>query len=151
MEFYKQLTEQAVRCNMQSATHEQAIDELAEVIRDHPAMSDFEEFLAAVHRREDAGTTGVGQGVAIPHARTDSVSDFVVAVGACEKGIEFQAVDDKPVRVVILMGIPSARINEYLKLLAHLSVLMKREDFAESIVRAKDPGSIIECFARYEQ
>ncbi len=151
MELYRYLKEETVRLDLQATARDQAIDELAEVLRDHPSMEDFDKFLQDVHQREKAGTTGIGQEVAIPHARTNSVNDFVVAVGASKNGIEFEAIDGNPVRLVILMGIPAVKVNEYLKLLAHMSLLMKQKDFVDSIVKAEDSKSIIDCFTRHEQ
>jgi fructose-specific phosphotransferase system IIA component len=136
--------------DMQATEANEAIAALAETLNTHPAVADPEVFLGAVFAREMEASTGIGQGVAIPHARTPSVSDFVAAVGISRKGIEFQAADEKPVELVILMGIPETMVKEYLKLLAHLSLLLKQKDFIKSVLAAESPAEVVEAFASHE-
>jgi len=119
MNLHKYLTESAICLNLNGRKRDEAITELAQLLGDHPAVKDSDEFLQAVFAREKESTTGIGQGIAIPHARTDTVTDFVAAVGLSKAGIDFKAIDGKPVKLVILMGIPAHKINAYLKLLAH--------------------------------
>ncbi|OPX22076.1 MAG: hypothetical protein B1H04_05560 [Planctomycetales bacterium 4484_123] len=151
MKLHQYLSEERIRIRLESRQKEQVIAELAEPLREHPAMEDFQKFLADVLSREQESTTGIGGGVAIPHARTDSVKDFVAAVGLAPEGIDFQAVDGQPVKLIVLMGVPSHKVNGYLKLLAHLSLLFKQRDFTRNLLEAPDPAAAIETFKRYEQ
>ena len=151
MKLYQYLSEDSIRVRLQSGQKEQAIAELAGLLKDHPAMEDFQKFLSGVLEREKESTTGIGGGVAVPHARTDSVKDFVAAIGLAPEGIDFQAVDGQPVKLIVLMGVPSHKINGYLKLLAHLSLLFKQHDFVHDLLEASDPAAVIETFKRYEE
>jgi PTS system fructose-specific IIC component len=145
------LSEQTVLPELKAGEKNQAIAELGEVLKSSDAVRDHEEFLGAVFSREMEGTTGIGGAVAIPHARTDSVTDFVAAAGRSPEGIDFQAVDGKPVHLVILMGIPTAKVKSYLKLLAHLSLLVKQKDFTQRLLEAQTAGDMLETFRSFEE
>ncbi|MBS3734711.1 MAG: PTS sugar transporter subunit IIA [Phycisphaerae bacterium] len=151
MRLYEFLTDETILPALQVETKEAAIAEVAETLRGHASVRDFDEFLGAVFAREMDSTTGVGHGVAIPHARTDSVDDFVAAVGRVPDGVDFQAVDGQNVRLIILMGIPTRKVKSYLKLLAHLSLLIKQGDFTEAVAEAPDPAAVRSVFEAFEQ
>ncbi len=151
MKLYEHLKEEFVCIDLKSREKRGLITELAELLRNHPAMVDFDEFLKAVFSRESDSTTGIGGGVAIPHARTDSVRDLVGAVGVSRYGVDFQSVDGEPVNLVILMGIPAHKVNAYLKLLAHLSLLLKQGDFVEQVLSSPTPDDLLKTITRHEE
>lgn len=140
------LEEKYVIVNLKSTGKADAIRELAEILKDHPNVQDFRRYLDEVFAREQQASTGVGRGAAIPHARTDALSDFVVAVGRASQGIDFDAVDGEPVKVIVLMGTPIAKVRSYLKVLAHISHLLKKERFLDSLLEAEDAAGILKVF-----
>ena len=144
------ISEAVVCLTMQGSTKDKAIRELAELLRVSPQVRDFDTYVKDVFAREQMGTTGIGEGVAIPHARTDAVTDFVIAIGRSSKGIDFSAVDGAPVKLVILMGTPLGQVGEYLKILAHLCYLLKRKGFVESLLQARDQATVVELFRSNE-
>jgi len=144
------LNEDRILLNLQAAEKDGAIVETAGLLRAHPDMADFEEFLRAVRAREEEGTTGIGDGVAVPHARTDSVRGFVAALARAPRGLDFAAVDGKPVKLVILMGIPTPRVKAYLRLLAHLSLLLKQPEFVQRVLEAETARDLIDVWAENE-
>jgi len=150
MKLYKYLSEERICIDLQSQKKDDAIVEVAELLKDHPGVADFEGFLKGVFARERESTTGIGEGMAIPHARSDSVKDFVAAVGRSRSGIDFDAIDDQPVHLVIMMGIPTAKVKAYLKLLAHLSLLLKQKDFQQRVLEAPDAAALLKAFEEYE-
>jgi len=145
------LSEEFVCLDLPAETKEEAIRHLAQMLKGNGNIIDFDGFLDDVFKREEQATTGIGNGVAIPHARTETVKDFVVAVGRAKNGIDFEAVDAKPVNLIILMGTPVAKVQSYLKLLAHLSLLLKGEGFVENLLAAPDAASIVELFRCREE
>ena len=151
MRLYEHLRQEAILVDLQSRQRDGAIAELAGCLERHTAMANFPEFLEAVLARERDAATGIGEGIAIPHARSDSVRDFVAAVGLSKSGIDFGAVDGQPVHVILLMGIPLAQVKPYLKLLAHLRLLLRQGDFCKSLLDARDAKSVLEVFASYEE
>ena len=151
MKLHKYLTEKAICLDLNGRKKDEAITELAELLADHPNVKDSKGFIRAVFAREKDSTTGIGHGIAIPHARTDCVGDFVAAVGLSKSGIDFNAIDGNPVKLVILMGIPAHKVNAYLKLLAHLSLLLRQDGFEEALLSAPDAKAVVEAFAKYEE
>ena len=149
--FADRLLKEYILLDLKSETKEDAIRELAECLRGDANLLDFDRFVKDVFKREQSSSTGIGKGVAIPHARTDTVQDFIVAIGRKSPGIEFGAVDDKPVEILILMGTPLAKVNMYLKLLAHLTNLLKRPGFVEGLKTAADPDAVIALFRGLER
>ncbi len=150
MKLYECLSEKTALLDIRSRKKGEVIAEVARLLQGHPSVSDFQGFLDAVLARERAGTTGIGNGVAIPHARTDSVRGMVAAVGICRRGVGYEAVDGKPVRLVIVMGIPTSKVKAYLRMLAHLSLLLKQPDFLERVVSASSARDIIDVMTEYE-
>ncbi len=145
------LSQQTILPELQAGEKNKAIAEIGELLSPVDAMGDYDVFLGAVFSREMEGSTGIGGEVAIPHARTDSVRDLVAGMGRSSGGIDFQAVDGRPVRLVILMGIPTAKVKAYLKLLAHISVLIKQKDFTQRLLEAPDAGAMLEIVRSFEQ
>lgn len=151
MKLCDHLSERTIATELEATEKNQAIAELGELLKGCDVVRDHEQFVGAVFSREMEGTTGIGEGVAIPHARTDSVTEFVTALGRSPDGIDFQAVDGKPVHLVIMMGVPTKKVKDYLKLLAHLSLLVKQKDFTRRMLDAPDAAAMLETLQSYEQ
>jgi fructose-specific phosphotransferase system IIA component len=149
--FADKLSEKYILLDMKSQTKDQAIRDLAESLRGNPSLLDFDRFLKDVYKREKDASTGIGKGIAIPHARTNTVKDFIVAIGRKSPGIDFASVDGKSVEILILMGAPLTGVNAYLKLLARLSHILKRPGFIDGIKKAADQKAVIEIFRTYEK
>ena len=146
------LREGMICLNMKATGKEEAIKELGSCIRKAEEISNYEMFHNDVLEREKLTTTGIGEGVAIPHARTDAVTGFVIAFGKSEQGVNFNSLDGKKARLLFLMGTPKrAGLDDYLVLLAHLTRLLKEESFRESLLKAKSPTEIIDIFKKFEK
>ncbi|RKY39790.1 MAG: hypothetical protein DRP76_03040 [Candidatus Omnitrophota bacterium] len=146
------LKEERIILELKAKTKEEAIKEVASLLKDASEIINLDDFLKEVFEREKIGSTGIGKGIAIPHARTDNVKKFVIAIGKSEKGIEFQAVDKRPVKIIFLMGTPKEEgLDEYLKILAHLMRLIDKEAFRSSLFSAKTAKEIIEIFKSAEE
>jgi len=146
------LEEDMICLNLKARGKEEAIKELGNIIRKAKEMKSYEKFLKDVLEREKINTTGIGDGVAIPHARTDAVTGFVIAFGKSEEGVEFNSLDGKKARLLFLMGTPEkAGLDEYLVLLAHLTRLLKEESFRSSLFGAESPAGIINVFKNCEK
>lgn len=146
------LKEDMICLELKATGKEEAIRELGSVIRKAKEITNYEMFLKDVLEREKLTTTGIGDDVAIPHARTDAVTGFVIAFGKSEKGVEFDSLDGKRARLLFLMGTPKmAGLDEYLVLLAHLTRLLKQQSFREALLKAQSPAEIIEIFKNFEK
>jgi len=146
------LREDMICLNIKATGKEEAIKELGSFIRKDEEINNYEMFHNDVLEREKLTTTGIGEGVAIPHARTDAVMGFVIAFGKSEQGVNFDSLDGKKARLLFLMGTPKrAGLDDYLVLLAHLTRLLKEESFRGSLLKAKSPTEIIDIFKKFEK
>ncbi len=151
MKFCDYLREYRTNIHMKARTKDEAIKELAELLRNAEEVTDFDGFVRDVFEREEVASTGIGNRAAAPHARTDAVSSFVIAVGRSEEGIDFDSIDGQPVHVFFLMGTPKSPLGNYLKLLARLMRLLKEHGFVDSLVKAKSADEVISHFREAEK
>ncbi len=129
----------------------EAINELAGCLEGAEEVIDLTQFLKDVFERESLSTTGIGHNIAIPHARTDAVADFVIVFGRSKSGIEFASLDNEPVNLVFLMGTPNGKgVNNYLKILAKLTRLLSKEDLKTLFYEAETPEDVIRALKRFE-
>jgi len=109
----------------------QAIEELINhlVMERKLTVEHRNEVMAAVKKRETSMTTGIGLGIAIPHASTDLVSEVVAIMGRSEQGVQFDALDRQPVKKVLLFLIPQGQFQKHMHTLANIAKLLHRDDF----------------------
>ncbi len=150
MKLSDHLSVEFVSMKLASTTKQEAVRELAELLRGSPSVVDFDKYLTDVFAREEQASTGIGRGAAIPHARTEAVSDFVVAVGRTAEPLDFGSIDGSPVNTIVLMGTPQAKVSMYLKLLAHLSHLIKTNGFLDALRDAPDAQAVVDLFKAHE-
>ena len=110
---------------LESTNKEAALRELAKSVSDAPEVGDEERLIEAILEREAIMSTGIGLGIAIPHAKIESVSDFVVALGKSNAGIEFESLDEKPVHILVMISGPKNQQERYLQLLAKITLKLK--------------------------
>ncbi|MFH1768946.1 MAG: PTS sugar transporter subunit IIA [Candidatus Omnitrophota bacterium] len=152
MKIFDFLKEERVLFNLKAEKKEDAINEMACILKDSPAISDFDLFVKEIFERESLGTTGIGNYVAIPHARTDAVKEFVIAMGRSPGGIEFNSLDDRPAKLIFLIGTPKEKnLNGYLQVLARLTRLLNKESIREELLKAQDAKSMIDVFSKAEK
>lgn len=130
---------------------EDVIKEIVDSLDKGGKLADKEKFMGDVLERENLGSTGIGNGVAIPHARTDAVKGFVVGFGKSDSGIDFNSLDGGKVHLVFLMGADPSELNLYLRLLAELSKLLMNSNFRQILMLAKTPAEIITAIRKFEE
>ena len=127
------------------------IKELAKCLSNSGKIAKEDKFINDVLERENLGSTGIGNGIGIPHARTDAVKGFVVAFGKSTEGIEFKALDGEKVNLVFLMGADPAELNLYLRILAELSKLLMNPTFRQELISAKSAADVITTVKKFEK
>jgi mannitol/fructose-specific phosphotransferase system IIA component (Ntr-type) len=123
-----------------------ALKELTGVIAKSDRIIDRDGFERAIIEREEILSTGIGFGIGIPHAKVDSVKDFVMAVGRSLQGIEFEAFDHEPVNIIVMIGASASQKDDYVRILAKVSQILKREEKRHAILAAETPQEIFEVF-----
>lgn len=132
--------------DLKATNKEDALRELVDVLSTSPLVTDKEDLLEAIFEREKVISTGVGIEVALPHVKIASVKDFVIAIGRSHRGIDFDAIDEKPVYVIVMIGANDKQAGEFLKVLAQLVLKLKNNKFRRAVMFAKSPKRIKELF-----
>jgi len=105
----------------------------------------------AILEREALGSTGVGGGIAVPHAKHSSVKQIIGCLGRSKKGVDFAAIDGEPVYLVFLLISPSDQPGPHLKALEHISVVLRDENFSRFLTRAKDNEELVSLLAEADE
>jgi fructose-specific phosphotransferase system IIA component len=144
------LKPQTICLNLTQTEKKAALREVASLLKNQGVISDFEVFINEILERERISNTALGHEVALPHARTDQVSDIVIAVGRYATGVDFGAHDQMPVHFIILIGTPKKMVTDYLRIVGALARLMKQESFRANLMACKTPEEFIEAFRQAE-
>lgn len=129
---------------LKSKNKYKAIEELADVFKGSDVCSDIKAFINALKEREEIMTTGIGFGIAVPHAKLESVHKIAYAIGISKKGIDFNSIDGKPVHLVVLVAAGERQHKEYLKLLSKIMSVLKNDVIRNEMINAKTTKEIIE-------
>jgi PTS system fructose-specific IIC component len=143
MKLSKFTEEELISFNLKGKKKEEIIEELVDLASKSKLVRDRDELLKDIVERENLVTTGVGYGVAFPHAKTKAVKGIVIAFGRSEEGIDFDAMDKKPVHLFFLIAAPEDAIGAHLNVMARLSFLMKSEENREKLMQVKNQGELL--------
>lgn len=121
----------------------EALDSMVDAINTTGAVTDVEALRKAVYDREAVMSTGIGQGVAIPHVRIDEVEEPAIGVGISAKGVDFDTLDNEPVHIIVLFAMPSGSQKDYLGLLAKVMMGLKLPGFQEKLLSCKSPDEAV--------
>lgn len=144
------LDEKVVVTNLPGNTKEEIIDALINLVSQSSKVLDKEKVRTAIFEREKIMSTGVGNGFAIPHGKTDAVSDIVAAFGVTAQPIPYQSLDEKPVRLIFLLIGKDNLVGPHIKLLSRISRFMNKEDFRNKLLETKTPQELIAAFKQEE-
>lgn len=109
-----------------------------------------EPILHKIREREELESTGVIEGIAIPHARTEAVKDVLIIIGVIKEGLDFNSLDGKPVNIVFLIVAPEDAKHEYIQILARISRMCRQEDFRKSLMDASSPSQVISLLESFD-
>jgi fructose-specific phosphotransferase system IIA component len=144
------LTEEVVRTNLPGTTKLDVINAMVELVAPLEKVLDKEKVREAILEREQIMSTGVGSGFAIPHGKTDAVTDIVGAFAITAQPIDYQALDEQPVRIVFLLVGRDSMVGPHIKLLSRISRIMNKEEFRNRLLQARTPSEILELFRQEE-
>jgi fructose-specific phosphotransferase system IIA component len=144
MKLSKFSEEGLITFDLKSTEKNDVIEELVEMASKSKLITDKELLLRDIITRENLVTTGVGYGVAFPHAKTKATRGIVIAFGRSDDGVDFEAMDKKPVNLFFLIAAPEDAIGAHLKVMAHLSYIMKSEANRQKLMEVKSPGELLQ-------
>jgi len=130
--------------DLKGSTKDEALEELLRVTLKSDLVTDKNIIRNAIYAREKLMSTGMGYGIAIPHARHSSVRDFVIAVGRCKNGIPCDSIDDKPVTLFFMIVASDKQDKDYLRLLSRLVLKLKDSELLEKISLAENEQQLYE-------
>ena len=145
------LTPECIKAPLASSEKHGAIDELVDVLAAAGRVRDPGALKEAVWTREQTRTTGIGHGLAIPHGKSSGIESLAMAIGKPARPMDFQAIDARPVRLVVLLASPTDRTSDHIQALARISRLMMMDDFRERIYAAQSPLEIFELIRSQER
>lgn len=135
----------------QVTTKHEALELVAQSLKDAGRLEDKESYLNALKKREEQSTTGVGDEVAIPHAQHESITKPVIVFLRSKSGIEWESFDNKPAKLIFAIAAPAGGSNEHLDALAKLSGVLMNESAKSDLMNATSPKDVIAIFERYEE
>jgi len=108
---------------------------------------DQEKFAKDIRDRETIMSTGIGLGIAIPHAKSEHVKDMTIALGVSRSGVEWDSLDGKKVHFIVMIAAHTSQHNDYLKILAKVALILKSEKKRSQLLAASEPKDIFEVFS----
>ena len=144
------LNKNAIQLNGTFKNKEEVIDKLIELMTTNGNITDKEKYKKVVLKREEEGTTGIGDGMAIPHGKTDAVTKPGLSAIIVPNGVEFNALDGKPAKILFLIAAPDTKDNVHLDVLSRLSTLLMDTEFRKVLLNAKTPEEFLMCIDRAE-
>jgi fructose-specific phosphotransferase system IIA component len=151
MKVYELLETKNILTEFKSENKNDIINELVDLLNGDERVIDLEEIRKCVFEREEKMSTGVGKGFAIPHGKTNSITDILAAFGKSEKPVEYNSLDGEPVHLVFLLVGKETLLAKHIKLLSRISRLMNNEEFRKKLIEAESKELIMKIFQDEEQ
>jgi len=148
MELLEILDEHVIKDCLQATDKIDAITKMCTLLHDNGYISNVESFKSDVLKREKLGETGIGNMIAIPHGKSSSVEKSAISICKLDREIDWETLDGKGVKVIILFGVQDdvEAAKDHLKLLAQVARKLAKDEVVESLVNAKSSKDIIDCF-----
>ena len=131
------LAAESIELNGSATDKKDVLNKMVDLMAKSGKISDIETYRAGVFAREEEGTTGIGEGIAIPHCKSDAVNAPGLAAMVVKGGVEFDSLDGAPVHILFLIAAPNTKDNVHLDVLSKLSVLLMDENFTKNLMEAK--------------
>lgn len=137
--------------DLKGKTKEELINELVDLFSEDKRVVDIQNVKTAVLEREKIMSTGVGKGFAIPHAKTNAVTDIIAGFGKLSEPIDFNALDGEPVNLIMLLVAKENQVGPHIKLLSRISRMINNDDFREKLANAGNESEIFSIIQEEEK
>ena len=142
---------ESIELQGKAATKKEVIEQMVQLMAKRGNINDLEKYEKGVFAREEEGTTGIGEGIAIPHCKSDAVSAPGLAAMVLPQGVDYDALDGQPVHIIFLIAAPDTKDNIHLDVLSRLSVLLMDEEFTKALQKAATPEEFLDVIDRAEK
>ena len=136
------LKKESVIADLVGTNKLEVIKEMTACLKQNNTIKDDQALFATLMEREKLGSTGIGENVAIPHGKSDELTQIIIAFARSLSGIDFESLDQKPVHFVCMVIAPAHSTGQHLKALARISRLFKNQTLREGILKAEDSNAI---------
>ena len=144
------LKPEGIKLGGRPANKKDTINQMVDLMYNEGNINDKERYRAGVFAREAEDTTGIGDGIAIPHAKTDAVTAPGLAAMTIPNGVDYDSLDGEPVDLVFLIAAPNTKDNVHLEVLSRLSILLMDDDFTKSLRAAKTKEEFLDIVDKFE-
>lgn len=151
MKITELLSENTILLNIAGNQKEETIDQLVDVLFKAGKISDQAEFKAAILKREEQSTTGIGDGIAIPHAKTKAVKEAAIVFGKSASGVDYESLDGKPSHLFFMIAAPEGANNTHLEALARLSGMLMKAEVRYELLKATSAEEVLETINRFDK
>ena len=151
MKLARYLSVDTVEARLESADRRGILEELAALVRRTGGVPPDTDLVTILENREDLGSTGIGDGVAIPHVRLKNLREPRMAVGRSVEGVDFHAIDGQRVHIFFLLLAPENSTGEHLKALARISRLIKKSPFREALLKARSSEEMLKAIVTEDE
>jgi fructose-specific phosphotransferase system IIA component len=151
MKLSKSIQKKALLLGMKASNKREALEELVDLLCKAYKLKDRSTILEAIRAREEKQSTGIGMGLAVPHAKTHVVDKLYVAFGRSEEGIDFDTIDGEKARLFFILVSPRDVSGPHIKALAGISRLIKHEEFRRDLLECTDENEFIDLVKKAEQ
>jgi PTS system nitrogen regulatory IIA component len=136
------LKKDSIIANLVGTKKEEVLHEMTDFLQSQNLIQDKETLFKTLTEREKLGSTGIGENVAIPHGKTDEISQIITVFARSLGGVDFEALDQKPVHFICLVIAPSNSTGQHLKALARISRIFKNQNLRDKILKLQDASQI---------
>ncbi|MDE9752362.1 PTS fructose transporter subunit IIABC [Staphylococcus delphini] len=137
------LTKETIAMDLSATTKEGAIDELAQQLNQAGKLNHLDDYIAAIHKREQQSSTGIGEGIAIPHAKVEAVKTPAIAFGKSKAGVDYDSLDMQPAHLFFMIAAPATGAQTHLDALAKLSSVLMDESVRQALLEADSPEEVL--------
>ena len=151
MKIAELLGKDTIKLNLKANSKMEVLDQLVDVLYDAGRLNDKELYKEEILKRESLSSTGIGEGIGIPHGKTSAVKKASLALGIFRDGVDFDSLDGAPVNIVFMIAAPEGANNEHLETLSRLSVLLMNPEFKEGLLSSKVPEDVFSLLDKFEK
>lgn len=149
MDMKEFLSTDLINLDLKATTKEESIYELCQMLFEHDRITSVEDFVRDVYKREEEGETGIGQGVSIPHGKSDNVLKTSLAIGRTKESINWEGEENQPVEIIILFAVRMVdSTSVHLKLLSQIATKLGNDEVLERLKNVEDPQKVIDIFTK---
>lgn len=151
MKISQLLSLDTIKLNLVATNKDEVINQLVDVLWNAGKLNDKSLYKEEILKRESLSSTGIGERIAIPHAKTSAVKNAALALGIYKDGVDYDSLDGEPVNIVFMIAAPEGANNEHLETLSRLSVLLMNPEFKNGLLNAKTPQEVISLLDKFEE